>query len=356
MMVFVGGCHFDLGTLKGVGHSAVAIVLLGSGLPVLFTWAVFRWLGWAHLAGIASGISLSSTAIGITTKQLADSGMLRSKTGVLLQGAAMLDDIVGLVLLGILKQLGGDQHKSLVWIVLQPVLVSIGLAIVAVGFEAVFPRLEARLGNLPCLQPYIYKLRVGLLFALLAGSTAAAEFAGSSYLFGSFLAGVSVSKCHVWVEAFEDSVRDFCAWFPRLFFGATGLGIPIGTLFEREAFTKGLLVTAFSKWVSGLAVVRPLPLVNIIGCGMIGRGDIGFVLISDSRAAGIVTDVQHGATVWALIICTVVSPPLFGLALKARAKEHNETSERGNTIEPEVGGLGDSNESSTDSNTDSLSY
>lgn len=322
VVVFLGGSQFSLKTLKGVGHTAVFIVLIGSGLPVLFTWVVFRhFFGWRSLAGVAAGIALSSTAIGITSRLLERAGMLGSRTGVLLQAAAMLDDVVGLVLLGILKQLGGDSGKNLVWIILQPLLVSVGLSLVAVALEGLIPRLDACLSRSKGRSLSLLALRAPLSFSLFLGFTAAADYAGSSYLFGSFLAGVSISKSPAHVSSVEESLGGvIIPWLPRLFFGGTGIAITTDTLFKRDSVVKGIVVTlsaALSKWLSGLAVLRPLSLVNIIGCGMIGRGDIGFLLIGDARSSGIVDEVQHGATVWALLVCTLASPPLFALALKA---------------------------------------
>jgi hypothetical protein len=105
-----------------------------------------------------------------------------------------------------------------------------------------------------------------------------------------------------------------------------------------RSFGYGLIATvvaALAKYASGIVTLNMLD-ANVVGCGMIGRGDLGFLLISQAFDEGLVDEKGMGITLWALILCTMVSPFLFKLSLTLREKRR-QLSRRGSGDLPAPG-------------------
>jgi Kef-type K+ transport system membrane component KefB len=233
-VVFEGGLKTDLHTLRKVGFKACLLVLIGSGMPILLGWALFRILGYDNDAGLASGVSLSSTAIGVTTKMLMTFNMLTSDLGVLLSAAALLDDVVSMVLLGILGTLKDDDSSSAVrrgFTVARPALVALGAGIVALLAARLLPAALLRVRTAKNEGARKIALMT-LLIMSLVGFTSGCHYAGTSYIFGSFLGGLACSKVEGMDVLFDADLAGLKEWMSRLFFGSIGLAIPAKGLFS----------------------------------------------------------------------------------------------------------------------------
>jgi Kef-type K+ transport system membrane component KefB len=232
-VVFEGGLKIDLRTLRKVGAKACLLVLVGSGMPILLGWGLFRIFGYDNDAGLASGVSLSSTAIGVTTKMLMTFNMLTSDLGVLLSAAALLDDVVSMVLLGILGTLQ-EKSSSPVrrgFTVARPALVAVGAGIVALVAARVLPGALQRVRTAK--NEGVRKIALmTVLMMSLVGFTAGSHYAGTSYIFGSFLGGLACSKVEGMDTLFDSDLAGLKEWMSRLFFGSIGLAIPSKGLFS----------------------------------------------------------------------------------------------------------------------------
>jgi hypothetical protein len=106
-----------------------------------------------------------------------------------------------------------------------------------------------------------------------------------------------------------------------------------------RAFGYGLIATvvaALAKYASGIVTLNFLD-ANVVGCGMIGRGDLGFLLISQAFDEGLVDERGMGITLWALILCTLVSPFLFKLSLTLREKRRKQSRQAREDFIPQPG-------------------
>eukprot|EP00051_Salpingoeca_urceolata_P013822 m.174921 g.174921 ORF g.174921 m.174921 type:complete len:200 (+) comp17908_c0_seq3:116-715(+) len=106
LLVMEGGLSVQLGRLRKIGLVAIAIAVTGTLLPVFLGWGLMAAFGMGGLEGIAAGTALSSTSIGMATRMLQDAGQLQSYLGGLICVAAMVDDVLSLVILAVLGEVG----------------------------------------------------------------------------------------------------------------------------------------------------------------------------------------------------------------------------------------------------------
>jgi len=115
ILLFEIGLHTDLRSLMKVGGAASTVGLVGVALPFVLGYYVAIWLGVASLPAIVSGAALTATSIGISARVLADLGQLESPEGQVVLGAAVLDDVVGLIILSVVSGLAEGGESSIRW-------------------------------------------------------------------------------------------------------------------------------------------------------------------------------------------------------------------------------------------------
>lgn len=337
LMVLEGGLSMDADVLRQKGIRAVVLAATGTVLPVLLGWAVMLALGHSSMCSLASGIALSSTAIGFTMRMMTDMGLLSTAEGQLITAAAMIDDIFSLILLSMLTVVQAESVDA--WIFLRPLLASaVVTGLGFVGFRLVDRNagscegLVARLP--PALQHAAHERREETILFVLVGLGALAAWL-SEGLYSTLLLGIfSVGACFCTVPLAKQSyehVQPLQAWASRFFFGATvGFQVPVSDLFAGGNVGQGfvlLMPAIFGKWASGawgtsiwsdgrFAGKAYWGTFNRVGCAMIGRGELGFQLATTSRAAGILSPEAYSATIWALLLATLLGPYAFRLSMR----------------------------------------
>ncbi|KAI5824985.1 Sodium/hydrogen exchanger [Schizophyllum commune Tattone D] len=194
IIVFEAGLTTDLSLLVANIALSVVTALTGIMFPIGFSFFLL-YFGYEYtvLEAFAAGASLSSTSLG-TTLALLPTRMRRTRVGAVLMSAALLDDVVGLVIAAIIVQLADNSSTGMVpwYVIVRPILVSLafagGVPALAYAVRAVVP--EALLRRPSFCSPPAQLL---LLVAVLSGVVAGANYAGTSELFGAYLAGIFLS-------------------------------------------------------------------------------------------------------------------------------------------------------------------
>jgi Kef-type K+ transport system membrane component KefB len=124
LLVFEGGLSVDTKRIRSIGKSAFLIAVTGTLLPVLLGWGLMLALGYGTMEGLAAGTALSSTSIGMATRMMQDNAFLDTPLGSLITVAAMVDDVLSLIILAILGSLKGDGAS--LWLFARPIVASIG--------------------------------------------------------------------------------------------------------------------------------------------------------------------------------------------------------------------------------------
>src|SRR5215207_5040707 len=333
VLLFEIGLHTDLRSLVKVGSEATTVALVGVALPFAFGYGTGVVLGLDTIPAILCGAALTATSIGISARTLSDLGRLDSQEGQIVLGAAVLDDIVGLVILSVVGGLVGGAALTLVG-----VSVTSGLAI---GFVAA----AVLLGNV--LVPPLFRIiaRVeasgtlgvaGLAFAFLLAWLANA--AGSATIIGAFSAGL-ILHATPQRATIEKATTNLGHFFVPIFFAAVGAAVELKTLADSRAIAIGLALIAVGVIGKILAGFAPFWFKGdklLIGVAMVPRGEVGLIFASMGLATGALTSQLYSAVAMMVLATTFLTPPLL-----ARMVRKRNTRQRALGDQPGDGGIDD---------------
>jgi Na+:H+ antiporter len=321
LLLFHVGLETDLEELLRVGGRAMAVALVGMVLPFVGGYALARMAGFTTLTAIFVGAALTATSIGITSRVLSDLGLLASREGQIILGAAVADDILGLVVLAVVSQVAATGSVG-VWEAAKAALLSFGFLLVALVVGMPLGRLLVR---------FVGKARVrGILvatavaFALLAAL--GAETAGSAAIVGAFAAGLVLARTNRGREI-ETSMRPVVDVFAPVFFVSIGAQVDVGYLNPAVPANRAALLLALGlivvgvlgKFAAGYAAwggVRR----SFIGAGMIPRGEVGLIFAQIGKQNGALPEPAFIAVVLAVFATTFLTPPLLKALRPAPAR------------------------------------
>lgn len=239
----------------------------------------------------------------------------------------MLDDVLSLLLLAIMSNLGGDslgvgEAAKAIGI---PLGTSLIMLIVGGVSHWVFPHLW-RFFPLADVTPADWRQKLLIFLMLVYGLTltVTADLLQSTYLLGAFMAGFSFVKVPGAAELWEHQVGPFEAALSGLFFASIGFAIPLRELFGLKAIGYGLVyavVSILAKYVTGI-FAPSVAEGHIVGWAMVGRGELGFLLATEAFHKDLLTDLAFSVSVWALFLSTLISPfPFNYLLSRKRTRE-----------------------------------
>jgi len=313
LLLFAVGLETRIEEMKRVGHSAFLVGLLGVIVPFLLgsLWAHGAGYDWAKSLFIAA--AFVATSAGITARVLQELGVLQREESRVILGAAVIDDILAMLLLGIVSalQAGENVHIGKLAIVLAE---AIGFVVVIGLFGTRLARRSAaRLGTREIdLLPAALALCVGLAFL-------STQF-GLAAIIGAFLAGMVASETPQH-RKLEHDTKPLLMLMTPFFFVLTGAKIELAQLASTDALLTLALITLIalvSKLVGGglgaLALGKRSAL--IVGVGMMPRGEVGVVIASLGLAAGVFSPHIYALIVAMSLITSIVTPPLLALLLR----------------------------------------
>lgn len=318
LLLFMIGLETDLRKLLSVGMSSAAVALVGVALPFLFGYLSGVYLGYGSMLSIFLGATLTATSVGITARVLSDLGHLQDRESQVVLGAAVIDDIVGLILLTIVGSLARGEELSALGIA--------KITLIAFGFVAA----AIVLGN--WLAPYliraITRVRVGkaLFFASVMFAFALAYLAeevGSALIIGSFAAGLVLARTERAAQI-ETEVHDIAQFFIPIFFVSVGAAIDLRSLNPFNPETRqfaliGLALTVVAiigKLAAGWAVLEKGLKRHVIGIGMIPRGEVGLIFARIGLSTGILATGLYSSVAMMVILTTLIVPPLLRIFLR----------------------------------------
>jgi Kef-type K+ transport system membrane component KefB len=334
LLMFVAGLEIDLGEMRKSGKVALLAGALGVLAPLLLGFAAALPFGYPARSALFVGVLLTATSVSISAQTLLELGWLRSRVGLALLGAAVIDDVLVILILSLFVALasGGGGVGAVLLIVIRMALFLAGVVLLGVWL---FPRLVNRVARWPISQPTLTLAIVVML--LLAWS---AEVIGAvAAITGAFLAGVLFARTRRRHEIEEGISRIAYAFFVPIFFASIGLHtnarlldgglIWFTLLICAVAIVSKLLGSGLGARLAGLSNREALQ----VGTGMISRGEVGLIVASVGISNGIIGPDVFAVTVVMVLITTLVTPPLLRLALRERpaddrrpepALEHSE--------------------------------
>jgi Kef-type K+ transport system membrane component KefB len=318
ILLFEVGLESDLDELLKAGLQAAVVAVVGVVLPFVAGYALMHWSGYPPLVAVFVGATLTATSVGITARVLADLGRLQDAAANVVLGAAVVDDILGLIILAVVTG------------VAQTGLVSLGGVALLSGKAVVFLVVALFLGLklAPALVRWIGRLRArgtlvvyAVVFAV--ALAALADLIGLATIIGAFAAGLILAtterRAHI-----EERIKPVADLLVPVFFVTVGMKVEPAMLnpFAPNAqLGIAMLLTAVavaSKLAAGLVVyqrgVRRWP----VGVGMVPRGEVGLIFAGTGLAVGVVAADLYSALVVAVMLTTFVAPPWLKVLYRAR--------------------------------------
>ncbi|HAS80691.1 MAG: Sodium/hydrogen exchanger [Candidatus Nomurabacteria bacterium GW2011_GWE1_32_28] len=358
ILLFQIGLESNISKMKKVGIRAFLVALIGVIVPfILGTYIVGPWLmpGLAANAYLFIGATLTATSVGITARVFKDLKKLQIPEAQIVLGAAVIDDVMGLIILAVVSAIvtvGTVGIGMITWITANAILFLV-LSIV-IG-QLIAPKLGKWFAQIHTGSGMKITLAIsfGLIMAFLA------QEIGLAPIVGAFAAGLILDPIHfknfkdpqviediksslerssdqtLKIEFnkilshhserhIEDLIEPIGFFLVPLFFVYTGINVKLETMFDLPVLliALGITATAFiGKIVSGLAAGKVNKL--IVGFGMIPRGEVGLIFAVIGKSLGVVNDEVFSIVVIMVILTTLATPPILSYLLKKQDKKEN---------------------------------
>ena len=324
-LLFLTGLESELDELVAVGVQATTVAVTGVVLPFAMGTAGLYYVFHVPLIpAIFAGAAMTATSIGITASVFGELKFLKTREGQTVIGAAVLDDILGIVILAVVVALAGGEGFAVA-----PILKLVTAAGVFVAAALFLSRTAA-----PAFDWVIDRLKapgdvVVASFLVLTGCCFAAQAIGLEAALGAFAAGLILSGSRRTHEI-QDTVKPLVALFATVFFVLIGTSMDLSVLNPFDpANREGLIVAAFlltvaiaGKIAAGWSYVSKVKTNRlVVGLGMMPRGEVGLIFLGLGTQAAILTPPLEAAILLMVIGTTFLAPILLRVVLAGQTAE-----------------------------------
>lgn len=317
ILLFEIGLESDLKELIRVGPQAAVVAVIGVLAPfVAGTVGLIAFFNIGTIPAVFAGAALTATSIGITAKVLAEMQQLSSREGQIIIGAAVLDDVLGIIVLAVVASLaktGEIEIANVIYLVLGAAAFLIGSIFIGRLLSPLFVSLVDQL------QTRGQLIISSLIFAFVLSYIAAAIQLET--ILGAFAAGLILAETSKRKEL-EEQITPIADMLVPVFFVTVGARTDISVLNPMiPANREGLIIASFlvvvaiiGKTITGFAVFGQ-PGINrlAVGFGMIPRGEVGLVFAGVGAASGVLSESLDAAIIVMVIVTTFIAPPLLRL-------------------------------------------
>jgi Na+:H+ antiporter len=309
ILLFTVGLETKPSDLLRVGGRAALVALLGVIVPFFGGFLYMRAVGHSGLESVFAGTALVATSVGITARVLADMNILGSEVARVILGAAVIDDILGMVLLAIVSSLSAG-HVS---------YFSLGLVVgEAAAFTLIIVFWGSRVvGSITPRMNRLYSRNPAFIVSLLVclGLSAAASYIGMAAIIGAFLAGLAIADHReAWnITERTQALNEFLVPF---FFVVMGAQLNLKTFLDKNIIVTALIISVIAiltKLVGcGLGAFRMGARNALrIGFGMVPRGEVGIIVALLGLRLHVISDAVYSIVIVMTIITTLIAPPVL---------------------------------------------
>ena len=321
ILLFSVGLEVRTDQLLAVGRPAVASALLAMILPIAGGVAVALATGETPGTAAFVGLALAATSIGITSRVLADMGVLDRTFSRVILGAAIVDDVLALVLIGVVSGAAtGDLSASTLFVAVA------GIGLVGLGFAV-----ARRARGLPrdvFTWPLFADTPLVPAFMFALGLAVVAELVGLAAIIGAFVAGLIVAETEARDEL-EHELRPLASIFTPFFFAVTGAAVDLRALTEPSLLVLVAVLSAVgvvTKLLGGYLGSRSLGRAGAlaVGVGLVPRGEVGIVVAGLGLTLGLLDEALFSAVLVAVVVTTVAAPFLLARVVPAAVRAELE--------------------------------
>ncbi|MEJ5252095.1 MAG: cation:proton antiporter [Chthonomonadetes bacterium] len=313
LLLFEIGLETDLGALLRVGVKSLVVAFVGIALPFIGGYLVSAALGVTGPAAILFGAAFCATSIGITARVLADLGVLNSTEGRIVLGAAVLDDVLGLVILAVVSAIVTKGSVTPLFAVQTTVVAVAFVAVALIVGRILAPSLLRVVDRMTVRGALVTTaLVMAFVFAL------AAKEVGSAAIVGSFAAGLVLSSIGR-TKQIEHELKPLVDFFAPIFFVSVGVAVNVRLFNPFDPANRGTVVLALlgtlvaflGKFLAGWGAWGKGINRALIGAGMVPRGEVGLIFATVGKQNGVLSDAHYAALLAVIFLTTFVAPILL---------------------------------------------
>jgi Kef-type K+ transport system membrane component KefB len=320
ILLFEIGLESDLKELIRVGPQAAVVAIIGVVVPfALGTTGLIALFNTPTIPAVFAGAALTATSIGITAKVLAELQRLSSREGQIIIGAAVLDDVLGIIVLAVVASLaktGEIEITNVIILIVSAAAFLIGAIFVGRLLSPLF------VGLVDQMKTRGELIITSLIFAFVLSYIAATIQLEA--ILGAFAAGLILAETSKHKEL-EEQIVPIADMLVPVFFVTVGARTDVSVLNPLDpANREGLIIASFlvivaiiGKIVTGFAVFGQGGINKLaIGIGMIPRGEVGLVFAGVGSASGVLSESLEAAIIVMVILTTFLAPPLLRIVFK----------------------------------------
>ncbi len=313
MILFSAGLEMGATSLRKAGIWAFIVASGGALIPFIGGYYFFSWLGYPQGSALMVGAIMVATSLAITVRVMEDFGALLSDEGTLLVNAAVVDDVIGVIILTVVSSALSDPSGKLDIINALRTASIFFIIWFFMLFIAVYiiPRFIER-ASLIRVEGAVEAAAIGSAFIL----SAIAAGLGLSPIIGSYVAGLAVAESKALVRI-KDFVKHLNQVFSPLFFTVVGARVDV-TVFNENVMASLLFFTAIAFVTKFLgAALSALPKLRSwkksvrVGVGMVPRGELGIVIASLGLRSGLITQPIYIQAIGMIILTSIIPPVIL---------------------------------------------
>ena len=310
------GMEMDVAELRTVGRAAISVAIVGVALPMIFGTIGGIVLGEESRTAIFIGSTLTATSVGITARVFGDLRALATKEARIVLGAAVADDVLGLIILTVVTRV---VEKGSIGIGTIASTTGLALAFLGIAGTVGFTAIPHVLGIVMKRASSPAAVSVTALGIALAFSSAA-DAAHLAPIIGAFVAGTALGKA----PGHERIARDMSALaavFVPIFFLQIGVETDIAAMVKPKVLAIAALfafIAVITKVAAGWMARSTGADTLLVGLGMMPRGEVGLIFATIGLSAGVFNDDLHAALVLVVLLTTVISPAALRWRIDSR--------------------------------------
>ncbi|MFZ0062514.1 MAG: cation:proton antiporter [Pyrinomonadaceae bacterium] len=331
-LLFTVGLETKPAAIFRVGKQAAVVAVLGVIAPLLGGWLLMKAWGGTNIEALFVGTAMVATSVGITARVLSGMGLLDAPTARIILGAAVIDDILGLLVLAIVSSLAAGTINY---------VEIITTAALAIGFTAVVALVGAPV--VTRLAPRVERLRSGegiFIFglALCLGLSVAAAYIGVAAIIGAFLAGMALAEAAEDNPKMHSQMSGVTEFLVPFFLVNIGMQLRLDVFRSSSVIVLCLLVTLVAivtkllgcgVGASNLGLRRAAQ----VGMGMVPRGEVGIIVAQIGLSLAVIGAELFGVVLFMAVATTVIAPPFLKMLYASEAAAREEIGP------PDAGGI-----------------
>jgi len=317
-LLLSAGLSLNLKEFKKIGKSSAVVAILGVILPFILGYIAAIWFGFSYITALFVGTALMATSIGVNAEILLELGIIGTRLGSLIMGAAVIDDIISVVILAIILGVVKIGYVNIwdisIFLILALLFLLIAVLLTKDRVSGVLDKYlsKTKLGRENLL---IVGILVALLFSLVA------ENIGLSIIIGAFIAGIVLGQLSFFRGLKDNMSLIGGGFFIPVFFVTVGMTFDLNAFLSIGGFAGILLIVAIVGKLAGCSLGAKLKKFDNresigVGIAMIPRAGVELILVKLGLRYGLINTEIASAILVMVIVTTVISPPVFTRILR----------------------------------------